>query len=413
MTSPSETSNTGQVLILSMMRSGSTLLRYCLDTHPDVFCPPELDLGATATGLFRFLAGLDGEGLGAALGASIDPRILARQPEALGRVREILGGLLTESAQRNGKRLWCEKSPSNLQHLALLESLFPDARCLCLYRGYQDVAHSILEICRYGFFRELEPYVRERPDNLLEAVTRFWADENTALLSFERRHADRCHRLRYEDLVANPEATLRSAFEFLGLPWRDGLIDSIFKTRHGEGVGDPKVGFSNRIHGDSVGRGQSLPWNRLPGPVLVKANAVMSQIGYSGATAAPRPPAATMAAGPAAPDSELSRLFQERLPRRALENLDLVAAIDATFQFIVEGDGGGAWVVDLRNGGCRVRQGTAEAEYTLSLSADDMLDIVHGRLNAMSAGMEGRIKVSGEPGLDDLQRLIRLLHTAA
>ncbi|HEX5720776.1 MAG TPA: sulfotransferase [Thermoanaerobaculia bacterium] len=413
MMSSAETVNNAPVLILSMMRSGSTLLRYCLDTHPDVFCPPELDLGATATGLFRFLAGLEGEGLGAALGASIDPRTLVRQPEILGSVREILGGLLAEHARRNGKRVWCEKSPSNLQHLAVLESLFPDARCLCLYRGYQDVAHSILEICRYGFVRELEPYVRERPENLIEAVVRFWTDENSALLSFERRHAGRCHRLRYEDLVADPEATLQAAFGFLGLPWRGDLIDSVFKTRHGEGVGDPKVGFSNRIHRDSVGGGRSLPWNRLPGPVLVKANAVMSQIGYSGETPEPRPAAAPPAAGPAGPDSELRRLFQEKLPRRALEDLDLVAAIDATFQFIVEGEGGGAWMLDLRNGGCRVREGITEAEYTVRLSTTDMLDIAGGQLNAMSAGMNGRIKVSGEPGLDDLQRLIRLLHEAA
>src|SRR5262245_55263685 len=35
-----------RIFILSTPRSGSTLLRYILDTHPDICCPGEISIGA-------------------------------------------------------------------------------------------------------------------------------------------------------------------------------------------------------------------------------------------------------------------------------------------------------------------------------------------------------------------------------
>lgn len=359
------------------------------------------------------------------LGASIDPRVLAAHPGIVDRVRPLLGDLMESTTQSRGKRVWCDKSPSNLHHLALLETLFPDALYLCLYRNCLDVSHSILEICRHGFMLELESYVHQSPNNLIKAAVSFWSDEMSMLLAFERRRLERCHRVRYEDLVADPEAVLRAAFAFLGVEWQPGLVNAVFKTRHGRGIGDPKVEFSDRIHGDSVGAGQVLPRNRIPGPLLVRMRSLEEQIGYGSEPGAARPaappPAAAAPAGftedleepkesPAA--AEVRRIFAE-LPQRARDNAGAPAAADASYKLVVSGAGGGAWVLDLRGGACRVREGSAEAAFSLSLSVADFLDIVHGRLNAMAAGMNGRVKVSGEPGMDDLQRLIRLLQSAA
>ncbi|MDP9122408.1 MAG: sulfotransferase, partial [Acidobacteriota bacterium] len=192
----------GPVFILSTVRTGSTLLRYCLDTHPDLLCPPELYLGLAATSLFRAVAGLEGSGVSIPLGGTVSAAVAAANPHVVARVRGILEELIAPHLAGQGKRVWCEKSPSNLQHLALLDQLFPEARFVCLYRDCRDVAKSLLDFSPFGYMQELRPYVQASPENTLAALFRFWADETALLIDFERQHPDRAHRVRYEDLVA-------------------------------------------------------------------------------------------------------------------------------------------------------------------------------------------------------------------
>ena len=115
------------VFILSCYRTGSTLMRYIFDTHPDVYSPPEVSLGQAATHLAHLEAGLNG--------FKLDPARLDQLPaESVAGIRAVLGGRMDAATARHGKRLWCEKSPSNLAFLGLLRLVFPEARFVCLYR---------------------------------------------------------------------------------------------------------------------------------------------------------------------------------------------------------------------------------------------------------------------------------------
>lgn len=403
----------GPVFILSTMRTGSTLLRYCLDTHPDVFCPPELHLGLAAAGLFRMVAGLEGQGVRVAPGSDVDAATADANPAIVERVRGLLEEVVAPYAEQQGKRIWCEKSPSNLQHLQLLDRLFPEARHLCLYRDCLDVAQSLLEISRLGFVHELQRYVQASPDNVLAAVVGFWADQASLLLAFEREHPDRTHRVRYEDLVTAPGAVLRGICGFLGLPWHEGLVESIFTRSHGRGLGDSKIGFARRIHDQSVGAGQFLRQAELPAELRRRMDALMAEVGYTGDR--PAPASAPVAGGgpgaePAAGHGrDVRRLFDDLLPRVAREHAELAAAVDGAYRFVVGGDGGGEWVLDLTRGGCRVLPGGAAAEYSVVVSAPDLVAIVDGSLSPVSAWSAGRVRVLGSPPEDRLQQLVRLL----
>src|SRR5215472_3984507 len=41
------------IFVLTTSRSGSTLLRFILDSHPDIACPPETSIAGTAAQLAR------------------------------------------------------------------------------------------------------------------------------------------------------------------------------------------------------------------------------------------------------------------------------------------------------------------------------------------------------------------------
>ena len=74
--------------------------------------------------------------------------------------------------------------------------------------------------------------------------------------------------------------------------------------------------------------------------------------------------------------------------------------MDAVIQFKLSGEEASDWIVIIKDGGCKVEQGEHEAP-TMTLSADsqDYKDIVTGKLNAMNAFMQGKVKLQGNLNL--------------
>ena len=217
--------------ILSCARTGSTLTRFIVDTHPEIYCPAELEMGRLAASLYFSIATLEGR---------LD-HPAAENTAVLARVRQILADLMATYTQAKGKTVWCEKSPANVRHRELLAALFPEARFVCLYRHGLDVARSCLEASRFGFIPMMEEYVRRTPGDTVQAAVQYWVDDTSALLDFERRRPDRTFRLRYEDVTADPEAARAPMFRFLGVEWDPGLLGSGFTARHDPGIGDGYV----------------------------------------------------------------------------------------------------------------------------------------------------------------------------
>jgi len=83
---------------------------------------------------------------------------------------------------------------------------------------------------------------------------------------------------------------------------------------------------------------------------------------------------------------------------------------DAVLVFDITGDGGGQWTADIKGGTLTVRDGAAAgADMTMTVTSDDMLAIVNGELNAVSAFMQGKVKVDGNMALAmKLQSLLGL-----
>lgn len=240
------------IFILSCERSGSTLLRYIIDTHPDIACPGELVLGQFVRSLRVLLERTRGREADA---EDMAPGWVQRE------VHRTVQARMTAYARARGKSRWAEKSPGNLEFLDELLWAFPDARFICLYRRSLDVVHSCLEISGDGFMPELAPYAARYPDNFIAAMLESWATKTARMLALERSVA--CCRVHYEALVNDPVATLDRVFAFLGLDWDHGLLEGIFETPHDPGGGDFKIRSAKRIGSDRIGTGGSLNRNKL------------------------------------------------------------------------------------------------------------------------------------------------------
>jgi putative sterol carrier protein len=81
-------------------------------------------------------------------------------------------------------------------------------------------------------------------------------------------------------------------------------------------------------------------------------------------------------------------------------NKDAAKGLNAIYQFDLAGDGGGKWAVLINNDQCQVQPGAhASPNITISMAAQDYLDMVNGKLNGQMAFMTGKLKIAGDMGL--------------
>jgi putative sterol carrier protein len=89
----------------------------------------------------------------------------------------------------------------------------------------------------------------------------------------------------------------------------------------------------------------------------------------------------------------IQELF-DRLPGAFIP--EKAAGIDAVIQFTLSGDKGGDWWVAIRNNVCTVENGIAQLPtLVFAATAQDCLDIFTGKLDAVKAFMQGKIKLKG------------------
>lgn len=266
------------VFVLCAARSGSTLLRFLLDAHPDLACPPETNVPALCSQLATVWSLIEGAPLSQNRGDE-PPDI----PEAaIVGVRETMGRMVGSYLARRGKRKYCDKSLGTARYTELVTRIWPRAKFICLLRHPMDVIASGMEACPWGLYGYgFDQYIAETPGNSVFALARFWVDHATAILAAEERHADRCLRVRYEDLVADTQSVSSRIFDFLGVERIPAIEKRVFTPeRERFGPADYKIWHTSKINTDSIGRGWTIPAEIIGSQVRGTLNELCEKLEY-------------------------------------------------------------------------------------------------------------------------------------
>lgn len=128
-------------------------------------------------------------------------------------------------ALERGKPRWGDKTPLYMQHLSLLERLFPTARFVHLIRDGRDAGLSYLSVPR-GIMTESWGHPHDA-----RGFARQWATEIRSARELGNRVGPgRYLELRYEALVADPAAELRRVCDFAGLVYDDAMLSYVGQT---------------------------------------------------------------------------------------------------------------------------------------------------------------------------------------
>lgn len=213
----SRTPTTPFPFIVGRGRSGTTLLRAMFDSHPDMAVPPEshcLVRFGRNRGRYERAEGFDTEVFAGDAsrvwsrkwGLPGDELRVALSSAEPSTVPEAMRALFSAYADRQGKHRYAEKTPVNIMHIPALGELFSEARFIHIIRDGRDVTLSYLNV-DFG------------ADSIGEGAIYWKRAVERGRRDGSRLGPARYREVRYEDLVQDPEATLRDLCGFVDLPF--------------------------------------------------------------------------------------------------------------------------------------------------------------------------------------------------
>ncbi len=267
--------------IVGIGRSGTTLLRLMMNSHPDIAIPYETHFITDYVERIESYGELNQKDHLKALVDDIIQEDMIKKwdhsfktDELINRIKEpSLGGVIDaifqDYAQSKGKKNWGDKS-DYLDRMHVINKIFPKAKFIHIVRDGRDVANSVLKM-PWG------------PSDLIQAAE--WWHWHIKLgrcmgaILGESRYTE----VRYEDLVNDPELELKRLCQFIGIQFSADMLN-YHKKNAQELIPDDRK-FQHYNTGSAPVKSRTFAWRKEMRPVNVAifnsyASPSLKELGY-------------------------------------------------------------------------------------------------------------------------------------
>jgi len=211
--------NERPIFVIGAQRSGTTLLRYILSSHPRIYIPPESNFipryfGSEPRGTFSRNQSIE-------IMKGIqnyrtffkdwkherpDPVTLVDSLQYL-TPANLLNTLYIQYASYYDAQRWGDKSPIYSDYVELINEIFPQAQFIHIIRDGRDVVLSMLKSYQTIRFFYFDIYY----------AARIWKERvNKARIAGNRIGPEKYYEVRYEDLTSSPANEIRNICQYLG-----------------------------------------------------------------------------------------------------------------------------------------------------------------------------------------------------
>lgn len=215
------------VFIVSLPRSGSTLLEQMLGSHPDVEPVGELPYAPAILRGAMEMATRRGSMTVMQLIAALPPA----QAAAMG--QDYLRRVALH--RKTDRRFFVDKLPHNWSNILFLRRILPQAKFL-------DIRRAAMDCCFSNF---TQSFSRAHAASFrLADIGQCYVDYVRLMAHLDRVAPGMVHHIDYEAMVADAENQLRPAFAYLGLDWDPAVLqfhklDRVVRTPSSEQVRRP------------------------------------------------------------------------------------------------------------------------------------------------------------------------------
>ena len=215
------------IFIVSLPRSGSTLLEQMLGSHPQI--EPLGELPYVPALLRTVMEQSTSRGI-----SVIPDAVKALSPAD----RTTLGQEYLRRAalhRQSGDKRFTDKLPHNWSNILLIHSILPNARFL-------DIRRPAMDCCFANF---TQSFSRAHAASFaLADIGQCYSDYVRYMDHLDRVAPGLVHHVRYERLIEDPEPELRAIFDYLGVDWDDASLnfhqsDRVVRTPSAEQVRQP------------------------------------------------------------------------------------------------------------------------------------------------------------------------------